>query len=115
MRARPSDFASGKGHQDENFPVASFLIHPRHRPIILDFYRFARTADDVADNPTAEPSEKLRVLEAMRASLAGEDNSAPESIALRESLRHQGLTTRHALDLLEAFRRDVTKLRYENW
>jgi squalene synthase HpnC len=110
-----AEFASGKGHRDENFPVASFLIHPRHRGIVLDFYRFARAADDVADSPTAEPPEKLRVLDAMRASLVGEDNGARESVALRESLSRHGLTAQHALDLLEAFRRDVTKLRYENW
>ena len=110
-----ADFASGKGHRDENFPVASFLIHPRHRGVILDFYRFARAADDVADNPTADPAAKLRVLEMMRASLEGEGDSAPESVALRASLSHCGLASQHALDLLEAFRRDVTKLRYENW
>ena len=47
------ELRSGKGHRDENFPVASFLIAPRHRGIILAFYRFARTADDVADNAIA--------------------------------------------------------------
>ena len=111
----PADFASGKGHRDENFPVASFLIHPRHRGIILDFYRFARAADDVADNATAAPAEKLRLLDGMRASLTGESSGVPESVTLRGSLSRLGLTDRHALDLLEAFRRDVTKLRYENW
>ena len=34
---------SGKGHRDENFPVASHLIHPRHRGAILTFYDFVRT------------------------------------------------------------------------
>ena len=40
-----STLRSGKGDRDENFPVASFLIHPRHRPAILAFYNFVRTAD----------------------------------------------------------------------
>jgi squalene synthase HpnC len=111
----PSDFASGKGHRDENFPVASFLIHPKHRAVILDFYRFARAADDVADNSTAEPAEKLRVLDIMQASLTGRTDSAPECVKLGGSLSRLGLTNQHALDLLEAFRRDATKLRYENW
>ncbi len=31
---------SGKSHRDENFPVASRLIHQRHRATILAFYRF---------------------------------------------------------------------------
>jgi len=47
-----SDLRSGKGHRDENFPVASKLIHPRHRDIILAFYDFVRTADDIADHAT---------------------------------------------------------------
>src|SRR5260370_23486523 len=42
----PADFASAKGHGDENFPVASRLVRPEVRPAILAFYRFARAADD---------------------------------------------------------------------
>jgi len=109
------DFASGKGHRDENFPVASFLIHPKNRLVVLAFYRFARTADDVADNEQAAAAEKLRVLDDMRASLQGEADSVEESTALRRALADRGLTDQHALDLLEAFRRDVTKLRYQDW
>jgi squalene synthase HpnC len=109
------ELASGKGHHDENFPVASFLIQPQHRPVILAFYRFARTADDVADHPSASPEGKLRLLEAMRASLAGEGEGSPEALALRWALAERRLDNSHALDLLEAFRRDVTKLRYANW
>ena len=47
-----SKLRSGKGHRDENFPVASRLIHPRHRGPILAFYEFVRTADDIADHAT---------------------------------------------------------------
>ncbi len=106
---------SGKGHHDENFPVASFLIAPRHRPPVLAFYRFARFADDIADHETASESEKLGLLEEMRASLVGESEASPEAVVLRKIQRDHGLSDRHALDLLEAFRRDVTKLRYRNW
>ncbi|HSZ75351.1 MAG TPA: squalene synthase HpnC [Rhizomicrobium sp.] len=110
-----ADLASGKTHRDENFPVASLLIHPRHRAIILAFYRFARAADDVADHETAAPTEKLALLESMRASLAGESQAAPEAAALRAALAERKLSNEHALDLLEAFRRDVTKSRYADW
>ena len=72
-----ADLASGKGHTDENFPVASILVAPQHRPPILAFYRFARTADDVADNAQAPPDEKLALLERMRATLAGERDDDP--------------------------------------
>ena len=106
---------SGKGHHDENFPVASFLIAPRHRPPVLAFYRFARFADDIADNATVPAEEKLRLLEQMRASLVGESSASPEATALRAVQIEHGLSDQHALDLLEAFRRDVTKLRYRDW
>jgi hydroxysqualene synthase len=106
---------SGKGHSDENFPVASFLIAPRYRPPILAFYRFVRFADDIADHATASPEDKLRLLEEMRATLVGESDASPEGVALRRSIEERGLDSQHALDLLEAFRRDVTKLRYHDW
>ena len=110
-----SALQSGKGHRGENFPVASFLIAPRHRAPVLAFYRFVRFADDIADHASAAPDEKLRLLEEMRATLVGESDASPEGVALRGVLAERKLSSRHALDLLEAFRRDVTKLRYRDW
>lgn len=107
--------SSGKGHQDENFPVASLLIRKIHRPAILAFYRFARAADDVADHSAAGRNEKLRILETMWRSLHGECVESSEAVALRRCLLDRNLSFHHALDLLEAFRRDVTKLRYSSW
>lgn len=107
--------SSGKGHRDENFPVASFVIAPRHRPAILAFYNFVRTADDVADNAIAPAEEKLRLLDDMRLTLMGASDVSPQGVSLRKVLEERGLTTDHAADLLEAFRRDVVKLRYADW
>lgn len=109
------DLKSGKGHRDENFPVASVLIHPRYRPVILAFYRFARAADDIADHATAPPEEKLRLLEEFRTSLMGESDKAETAVALREVLKERKLSAQHGADLLEAFKRDVTVLRYRDW
>jgi squalene synthase HpnC len=109
------DLGSGKGHKDENFPVASWIIAPQHRPAILAFYRFARAADDVADHPDAGEADKLGRLEAMRATLAGEAQTDPAALGLRQMLAERGLSPQHGLDLLEAFRRDVTKRRYADW
>jgi len=110
-----AELQSGKDHKGENFPVASFVIAPRHRAAIMAFYRFARTADDVADHPIASPGEKLALLEAMRATLAGESDANPEALALRRALKDRDLSPQHGLDLLEAFRRDVSKTRYADW
>ena len=51
-----ADLASGKDHRDENFPVASIFIARKYRPALMAFYRFARAADDVADNANALPA-----------------------------------------------------------
>ena len=106
---------SGKGARDENFPVASWLIKRRHRPVILAFYEFVRVADDIADHPKLASTEKLLRLDRLEASLLGSGNEEPEGLALREILQSRGLSSRHAQDLLNAFRQDVTKLRYKDW
>ena len=110
-----ADLGSGKGHTDENFPVASFILKPAFRAPILCFYRFARTADDVADHEVATPEEKLVLLEAMRATLAGESGESPEALALRRILAERGLSPAHGLDLLTAFKQDAVKARYADW
>lgn len=110
-----ADFASGKGHRDENFPVASWLVRRELRAPILAFYRFARAADDVADHARAGTEDKLAQLARMEAGLRGEAGANAEGAALHAVLQSRGLTDRHALDLLEAFRRDVTKRRYADW
>jgi squalene synthase HpnC len=109
------DLASGKGSADENFPVASALIAARHRPAVLAFYRVARLSDDVADHPGLASAEKLRRLDAVEASLTGADEAVPAAAALRRVLAERGLTDRHMLDLLTAFRRDAVKTRYADW
>jgi squalene synthase HpnC len=115
MSNRPAALRSGKSHRDENFPVASHLIHPRHRGAILAFYEFVRIADDIADHPTLTEREKLDHLDQLEAGLTGKDDQLPEAVRLRTVLRERNLSARHALDLLTAFRMDVTKLRYQDW
>jgi len=110
-----SEFRSGKGHRDENFPVASWIIHPRHRALIKSFYNFVRTADDIADHERLGADEKLAYLDLLEAELTGKGDSQTEAVNLRQALAERAMPPRHALDLLTAFRMDVTKLRYENW
>jgi squalene synthase HpnC len=109
------ELRSGKTHRDENFPVASWIIHPRHRAVIMAFYNFVRTADDIADHPTLEASAKLAHLDLLEAELLGKGDSQPEAVNLRLALAERSMPPRHALDLLTAFRMDVDKLRYANW
>jgi len=110
-----SELRSGKTHRDENFPVASWIIHPRNRALILAFYNFVRTADDIADHATLSERGKLNYLDLLEAELLGQGDSQPEAVNLRRALAQRSMPPRHALDVLTAFRMDVTKLRYENW
>ena len=106
---------SGKTRRDENFPVASWLLSRRRRGPILAYYRFARAADDVADHPDLPPDEKFRLLDRLDDALTGRGPPDPEAEPLRIQIRERGLNRRHALELLDAFRRDVLKTRYADW
>ncbi len=109
---------SGKGAGDENFPVGSWLLPARLRPHVARFYAFARAIDDIADNPDLEPDDKIERLNAMEAALLGKPGyktGFDTCHSLRDSLEATSVTTRHACDLVAAFRQDATKLRYKNW
>ena len=90
MNATAADLASGKGHKDENFPVASKLVAPQFRAPVMAFYRFARLADDIADHETASADEKLERLEAMRLGITGDSNAEPSAVALRQAMAERG-------------------------
>ena len=107
---------SGKGKGDENFPVGSFLIRRDLRKHVHAFYRFARIADDIGDNPDLPADDKITRLDRMEAVLDGAPGGdSPAAVAMRASLLETGTTFQHCRDILRAFRLDATKLRYEDW
>jgi squalene synthase HpnC len=83
--------------------------------LILAFYNFVRTADDIADHADLPPEEKLRYLDLLEAELLGKGDTQKEAVSLRDALAERAMPPRHALDVLIAFRMDVSKLRYETW
>ncbi len=110
---------SGKGAGDENFPVGSFLIRADLRPHVHALYRFARAADDIADNPDLEPDDKLDRLGVMAAIIRGDSTAdrtlSPSAAQMRDDLDRTLVDPRHCLDLLAAFSQDAVKTRYRDW
>src|ERR1700759_768355 len=115
-RAESVETPSGKWRSGENFPVGSFLIRRDLRTHVHAFYRFARNADDIADNPALTADEKIGRLDRMGAILDGASgNDSFAAYAMRESLLETGVTAQHCHDVLHAFRLDAVKLRYRDW
>ncbi|MCU0896040.1 MAG: squalene synthase HpnC [Burkholderiales bacterium] len=103
------------GHY-ENFPVASILLPQRLRWPVSVIYRFARTADDFADEGDAPRAARLAALDGYRAALdriaAGAPPGAPLFADLAQVIRAHGLPIGLFRDLLDAFSQDVVKQRY---
>ena len=103
------------GHY-ENFPVASLLLPRELREPVAVIYRFARTADDFADEGDATASRRLELLQEFRAELEKIHASRPPQTPLFEDVAR--IVRAHALplqlfrDLLDAFSQDVVKNRY---
>jgi squalene synthase HpnC len=107
---------SGKNKGTENFPVGSALIRPDLRPHVHAYYRWARMADDIADNPALAPEDKVARLDAMEAALKDPARrDVPVAAEMRESLMATHVPAVDCTDLLIAFRADATKLRYDDW
>lgn len=116
MNTKSIETPSGKNAKTENFPVGSILIRPDLRKHVHAFYIFARGADDISDNPLLSPQDKVLRLDCFAAALLdGKIHDVPSVIPLRESLKETGITPQHSLDLLTAFKRDATQLRYRDW
>jgi farnesyl-diphosphate farnesyltransferase len=116
MGAESVETPSGKGRHAENFPVGSLLIRRDLRAHVHAFYRFARNADDIADNPVLAADDKIRRLDRMAAILDGAPGEdSPAAAAMRQSLIETSVSAQHCHDVLHAFRLDATKLRYRDW
>jgi squalene synthase HpnC len=103
----------------ENFPVASLLLPRSLRRPVAVIYRFARTADDFADEGELSADERLARLEAYRGELRGLQSGRPPGTplfaALGEVVRDYDLPCQPLFDLLDAFSQDVVKKRYASF
>jgi phytoene synthase len=110
----------------ENFPVASRLLPAAMRPHVAAVYAYARVADDIADEGSQPPDERLKRLDGwqrrLHAAVAVEAASAPPHdhedlivVALAHSIRTLDLPLALFDDLLSAFGQDTMTNRYASW
>jgi phytoene/squalene synthetase len=103
----------------ENFPVASRLVPARLRGAVTAIYRFARAADDLADEGDAPAPVRRAALQRFAAHLdaieRGESPQEPPFPALAAAIRRHALPLRPFHDLLDAFTQDVDTPRYATY
>ncbi len=106
------------GHY-ENFPVASLLLPRALRGPVAVIYRFARTADDFADEGNDAPEARLEKLQGLRLELegihSGRTSNNPLFASIERIVREHGLPLQLFHDLLDAFSQDVVKNRYADF
>ncbi|HEY9103378.1 squalene synthase HpnC [Chitinimonas sp.] len=104
----------------ENFPVASLLLPKVMRRPIAIVYRFARSADDFADEGDLSNEARLALLEGYRAELGRLAAGAAPETALFRDLRDEVVQPFQVplqlfYDLLDAFAQDVVKTRFADF
>lgn len=108
----------GVGHY-ENFPVASVLLPAHLRRPVMAIYRFARAADDYADEGDFSPAERLahldRMAEDLRRIARGDSPQTRAWVELAQAIARHNLPLELFHDLLDAFAQDVRKSRYADF
>ena len=103
----------------ENFPVGSVLLPRDLRAPIAVIYRFARTADDIADEGNATACERLDRLNDYQEGLnrieIGKPAQEPLFAAVAEVIAEYQLPIQLFRDLIDAFSQDVVKTRYADF
>ena len=100
----------------ENFPVASVLLPAHLREPVALIYRFARSADDFADEGERSNDERLALLAGYSQELRRIEDGIEPHTKLFKQLTSMIVARRLPIqlfhDLLSAFAQDVTKKRY---
>jgi squalene synthase HpnC len=101
----------------ENFMVASFLLPRRLKRHFYNIYAYCRISDDLGDE-AGDSKMALQLLEQwqnqLQACYLGQSRH-PVFIALRETIEAFDIPMTPFADLLEAFKQDQTKTRYETF
>jgi squalene synthase HpnC len=98
----------------ENFPVLTWFVPRSLRQHFANVYAYCRWSDDLADE-VGDPVESLKLLDWWEGELLSCYVGAPKhpiTVALKKTIREFEIPRAPFLDLLAAFRRDQTQVRY---
>lgn len=98
--------------------MASLLLSATTRRQVMAFYHFARTADDIADDPTLTPDSKILRLDALEETLAGRHEVTEYTVTahnLHRAVAGDEALLAQAAQLLQAFRRDAVVDHCRDW
>lgn len=108
-----------KNKNQENFPVGMMLFDRNKRQLVFDYYKFARYADDVADDPIIKPQSKVEKLYQLEDIFLNNKSYKGQKfkfvLELRKKFNDYQLSTSLATDLLIAFRKDSMGFEYQTW
>jgi len=102
----------------ENFPVASRLLPRAQRERLLAVYGFARLVDELGDDVTRSPAERLAALDWLEGELdaaLGGSARHPLMVRLSRTVSECGLGREPFARLIEANRTDQRRDRYGTW
>jgi squalene synthase HpnC len=103
----PINALNSVGHY-ENFPVASLLLPKRCVPAVQALYRFARAADDIADEGNDTIEQRLEQLQGLLLDLNTPEHAQHRLIQdLAPFIASHTLPVQYLRDLLTAFIQDV--------
>ena len=101
----------------ENFSVATWFLPHRLRQHFFNVYAYCRISDDLGDE-VGDPATSLALLDQWETELDACYNATPHHpvfVALAETVQTFDIPRHEFSDLLQAFRRDQTVLRYESF
>ncbi|MBI9073574.1 MAG: squalene synthase HpnC [Melioribacteraceae bacterium] len=102
----------------ENFPVLSFFVSKKLRKHVAVIYKFARDADDIADEGDKDPAERLKELDEYNQNLKDCLSKSYKTdfwFALANTIKELNLSENNFYNLLKAFKQDVNKHRYNDF
>lgn len=102
----------------ENFPIVSMFLPKKLRKHVATIYRFARTADDFADEGDISPSDRLKLLADYEEKFSKCMNNEFSDLffeTLKNTIDTFNLSSENFTKLLSAFRQDVSNSRFENF